>query len=329
VPTHQRRRSAPLRVLTAFSSLALLAIAPGCRRGPEGVDLGRHVEHPEFSSERAWSFLTSQIANGPRYAGHVGHQRTLAWLREQLAIRADTVYAQEFTHRTASGDTLRMANVVARFSPALPDRVLLVAHWDTRRFADKSLDAADQKRPVPGANDGASGVAVLMELAELFRQQRPGIGVDLLLTDGEDYGPGAEDMFLGAKHFAARPMLSPKPRYAIVLDMVGDADARFRPEENSLRQAPEVVKRVWGLAQAMGRDSVFSQERREAITDDHVFLNQAGIPSIVVIDLEYGPGNLLWHTVEDDASRVSRETLGVVGEVIAEHVYRGFPAEKK
>jgi glutaminyl-peptide cyclotransferase len=98
----------------------------------------------------------------------------------------------------------------------------------------------------------------------------------------------------------ASPVLSPRPRYAIVLDMVGDADARFRPEENSLRQAPEVVKRVWGLAQAMGRDSVFSQERTAAVTDDHVHLARAGIPAIVVIDYEYGPGNLLWHTVDDD-----------------------------
>jgi glutaminyl-peptide cyclotransferase len=265
------------------------------------------------------------MAYGPRYAGHRGHARTLAWLREQLGFRADTVLTQPFTHRTAAGDTLRMTNVIARYRPEAPDRILLVAHWDTRRRADRSPFPEDRSRPVQGANDGASGTAVLMELAELFRQQPPPIGVDLLFTDGEDFGPGPEDMYLGARHFAANPLPGPRPRYAIVLDMVADADARFRPEENSLRFAPDVARRVWALAKVMGHDSVFQEERAAAISDDHVELAKAGIPSIVIIDYEYGPGNQFWHSVDDVIKQVSRETMGIVGEVVAEHVYRGFP----
>ena len=328
VPNAFRRRSAfhPHLISAPALLAALLCGACGNDR-VDGLDLGRKADRPEFSSERAWVFLGTQVSSGPRYAGHVGHARTLEWLEEQLRIRADTVVVQRFEHTSAAGERLRMANVYGRIRPELADRILLVAHWDTRRHAERSVDPADRGRPVPGANDGASGVAVVMELAELFRQQPPPIGVDILFTDGEDYGPGPEDMFLGSRHFAANLPSGPKPRYAIVLDMVGDRDARFRPEENSLRFAEEATRRIWALANVMGQDSVFSEERVGAITDDHVELAKAGIPGVLVIDYEHGPANAYWHTVDDNMRHVSRETLGVVGEVIAEHVYRGFPGQ--
>ena len=323
VPRPFRRRSAPHALLI----LALLAVPPACDRSG-GVDLGKRAERPEFSADRAWSFLTLQMANGPRFAGHQGHHRTLDWMIEQLTFRADTLIAQPFTHTTAEGTKLDLTNLVARYRPELQDRVLLVAHWDTRRRADRSYDEADRRRPVPGANDGASGTAVLMELAEIFRQQPPPIGVDLLFADGEDFGPAVEDMHLGSRHFAANLPAGARPRYAIVLEMVGDAEARFRPDGSSAAQAPDVVRRLWALARVMRHDSLFVDEPAAAVAGTHAELARAGIPAVLVSDPEYGPGNIYWHSVDDVVANVRRETLGAVGEVIAEHVYRGFPKDR-
>ncbi|HEX2205427.1 MAG TPA: M28 family peptidase, partial [Longimicrobium sp.] len=250
-PSFRTPRSARLALLCA---LAALAACGG------GGDLGRPADRPEVSADRAWVFLTTQLGFGPRDPGRPdprrGHDPALAWLREQLAIRADTVLVDTFTHRAADGKTLRLANLFARWHPERTDRILLVAHWDTRPRADRSADSADRRRPVPGANDGASGVAVLMEVAELMRQQAPPVGVDILLTDGEDYGPGREDLFLGSRRFAAHLPPGYRPRWTVVLDMVGDADARFPRASGGGEGA--LAERVWGIAAQMGYDSVFA-----------------------------------------------------------------------
>ena len=319
----------PLRTPRSARPAALCALLALAACGG-GDGLGRPAERPEASADRAWTFLTTQLSFGPRDPGRPpdprrGHQPALAWLREQLAIRADTVVVDSFTHRAADGKTLRLANVFARWKPEAAERILLMAHWDTRPRADRSADTADRRRPVPGANDGASGVAVLMEVAELMRQQAPAVGVDILLTDGEDYGPGREDLFLGSKRFAANLPSGYRPRWAVVLDMVGDRDARFPQESNSLGFNRALMDRVWGIAAQMGYDSVFVTDRVPGIGDDHVPLNGAGIPAILIIDPEYGPGGAYFHTVDDLPKNVSRETLAMVGEVVAELVYRGIP----
>ncbi|HET6764892.1 MAG TPA: M28 family peptidase, partial [Longimicrobiaceae bacterium] len=173
------------------------------------------------------------------------------------------------------------------------------------------------------ANDGASGVAVLMELAQFLRRDPPPVGVDILLTDGEDYGPGDEDMYLGAQHFATHLPAGYRPKHAIVLDMVADPDARFGVEDRSRRAAPASVARVWGLAREMGYGALFPDSSAGEIEDDHVPLIRAGIPAVEIIDLDFGPGNSFWHTTHDLPGNASRETLFRVGEVIAELVYRG------
>ena len=309
--------------------LLALALAPGCDRSGSageapgaGAPAGPRVDRPAFDSARAFEHLRRQVAFGPRIPGSPGHAAQLQWMKDYLAARADTVVEQPFTHVTRSGRTLRMTNLFARFRPEAQDRVLLVAHWDTRPTSDQA-SGADRDKPVPGANDGASGVAVLLELADMLKRKPAGIGVDLLLVDGEDYGPTGEDMYLGAKHFAATLPAGYRPFYGVLLDMVGDRTPRFPVEANSQRFAPEVVQRVWSLAQEMGYGDVFPLSDGGQIEDDHVPLNQAGIRTIDIIDFDYGPGNRYWHTPQDVPENTSAESLRIVGEVIAELVYRG------
>lgn len=301
----------------------LLLACADADNGPASGEAAGIPDHPAFSAERAWAHLQRQVAFGPRVPGTPGHQAQLQWMEAYLRERADTVIVQPFTHVTSAGDTLRMSNLFARFAPEQADRILLVAHWDTRPTADQSPDPADRDQPIPGANDGASGTAVLLELAELFRRQPPPVGVDLLLVDGEDYGPGEPDMYLGAKYFARNLPPGYAPLYGVLLDMVGDQNPRFPVEGNSAQLAPEVVQRVWGTAAELGYGDVFVDETSFPISDDHLPLNEAGIRTVDVIDFDYGPGNRFWHTPRDVPANTSAESLRIVGEVIAALVYRG------
>ncbi len=281
------------------------------------------AERPHASERRAWAYLTQQVAFGPRIPGTRGHDLQLKWMREQMASRADTVLEQPFTHVTSAGRTLKLTNVMARFRPEAQQRLLLAAHWDTRPHADQSREPGDRERPVPGANSGASGVAVLVELAELFRQQRPEMGVDLLFLDGSDQGPGPRDVLLGARHFARNRPAGPAPRYAVVLDMVGDQTPRFPTEPSSLRSAPQATRRVWSLAKELGYAAAFVDSAGPAVAGDHLPLVEAGIPTVTVVDFEYGPSNTLWHTLMDLPRNTSAASLTMVAEVLAELVYRG------
>jgi glutaminyl-peptide cyclotransferase len=258
---------------------------------------------------------------GPRVPGMPGHAAQLEWMTRYLGERADSVEQQPFTHVTVAGATLHMTNVFARFRPELPTRVLLLAHWDTRPGADQ--DDTRQDQPIPGANDGASGVAVLLELANTLSQHASPIGVDILLVDGEDYGPGEADMYLGAKHFAANLPEGYRPLYGILLDMVGDSDPLFPVEGNSMQFAPEVVDRVWYVAEQIGLGHLFPRRVGSYVMDDHIPLNRAGIRTINIIDFEYGPRNAYWHTHEDDVRNTSSVGLGAVGRVVATLIYSG------
>jgi len=269
------------------------------------------------------ALLEQQVAFGPRVPGTVGHAAQLAWMRDWLAQRADRLVEQPFTHRTAAGETLQLTNLLASFRPDQERRILLLAHWDTRPTSDAARTPEERAMPVPGANDGASGTAVLLYLAELFRRDPPPIGVDILLVDGEDYGPELPDMLLGARWFAANLPPSYSPMYGVLVDMVGDRNPRFPVEGYSAELAPHVASRVWGVAAALGYGSVFPAVIGPRIVDDHLPLNHAGIPTINIIDFEYGPGNRYWHTPMDLPENTSAATLEIVGEVLAELVYRG------
>jgi glutaminyl-peptide cyclotransferase len=301
-----------------------LVMLVGCADADGLPDVARDVRvaRPVFDSAAAHRLLVHQVEFGPRVPGTEGHRRQLEWMLDYLAPRADTVVEQRFAYTTSGGVTLALTNVMARFRPDLPQRILLLAHWDTRPTADADPDRAARERPILGANDGASGTAVLLQLAEMFRGQPPPVGVDLLFVDGEDYGPGVEDMFLGARFFAAN-LAGYRAMYGVLLDMVADRDPRFPIEGYSAQYAPEIARRVWTVARDLGYADVFPDRVGQPVLDDHVPLNRAGLPTINIIDFEYGPGNRYWHTHQDVPENTSASTLGIVGEVVAELVYRG------
>jgi hypothetical protein len=285
-------------------SVVLLA-ALGCGAGA--------AAQGEFDGEAAFGYVETQLAFGPRVPNSEGHRSTGDWIMAQLQARADSVEVQEFSHMTVAGELLQLRNFIGRFRPDLPDRILYVAHWDTRPRADRSANLGQQRMPVPGANDGASGVAVLLGVADALVRTPPTIGVDLLFVDGEDYGefPGA-DVLIGSRHYAGTLDRSALPLFAVVWDMVGDRDLQIYQEGNSVAGAPEVVDRVWARARELGYGSVFRDRVGYTMTDDHVPLLEAGVRAIDVIDFDDVPW---WHTTEDTIDKVSAESLKIVGDV--------------
>ncbi|MGH7501050.1 MAG: M28 family peptidase [Longimicrobiales bacterium] len=276
-----------------------------------------------FDADSAYAHVRTQVGFGPRVPGSTGHAAQLEWMAAYLRERADTVLLQSFEHETSSGQRLELTNVFARFAPAAGQRILLLAHWDTRPTADMERSEDRRKQPIPGANDGASGTAVLLELANVLSRYSPRIGVDLLFVDGEDYGPDADDMYLGARHFAAHLPAGYRPMYGILLDMVGDRDPVFEVEGNSEEMAPEIVERVWRLADELGFGNTFRDGTGTYVADDHLPLNRAGIRTIDIIDYSYGPGNRYWHTLGDDLNNTSARGLGIVGSVLLALIERG------
>ena len=311
----------------ALAATAALALAiAGCREA--GKTAHAPSPAPPFDASAAFELLKQQVAFGPRVPGTPGHQRQLDWMVAYLKQRADTVIVQPFTAVTPKGDTLHLSNVIARFKPAATDRVLLLAHWDTRQIADSEADSAKKNNPIPGANDGASGVAVLMQLADVLKRHSPPVGVDLLFDDGEDY---AGNMYAGSQYFAATWGPTYHPLYGILLDMVGDQNPQFPIEPNSQDAAPEIVDRVWSAAERIGLGTDFPRSPGEAIEDDHIPLLKAGIHTVDIIDFDYqgqgctgvGAGGPCWHTLQDTVAHTSPLGLGVVGRVVADLIYSG------
>lgn len=284
------------------------------------------VNAPVFNHDSAFALLKKQVSFGPRVPGTAGHAAQLAWMQQYLGTRADTVITQRIAHTGDRGQQIPMANVLARFNPNATQRVLFIAHWDTRPTADKDPVESNRTKPIAGANDGASGVAVLMMLADMFKTQAPPIGVDLLFTDGEDWEQG--DMYIGAKYFAANLMPGYKPMYGVLIDMIGDQNPVFPIEVNSQTYAPEVVDRVWRAAEQLGLSSIFPRKMGMSVGDDHDALNAGGIRTIDIIDGEYGaplPGTFgqYWHTMNDTVEHTSSKGLDAVGRVLAYLVYSG------
>ena len=267
----------------------------------------------EFDGTAAFEYLRAQVGFGPRIPGTPAHDRMAHWLDSLLRRRADTLVVQAWTHVTAKGDSLPLRNFIARFNRGAITRVLFLAHWDTRPRSD-GPNSKDPKAPVPGANDGASGVAVLLGVADALKRHPPAIGVDLLFDDGEDYGDFNEqpnDVLIGARYYATHPVPGPQPKYAVLFDLVADKDLQIYQEGNSLTGAPEIVNLVWAAARKAGHPDVFVDAPKHTLTDDHVELQKVGIKAIDVVDFDYP----WWHTPEDTIDKVSAASVQVVGDV--------------
>ncbi|MEP6573132.1 MAG: M28 family peptidase [Gemmatimonadota bacterium] len=269
---------------------------------------------PKFDGQAAFGYLQQQVAFGYRIPGTEGHRKEAAWLDSLLRTRADTLVVQTWTHVSAKGVSLELTNYLARFNPAATERVLLLAHWDTRPIADSKL-SSDSTKSVLGANDGASGVATLLAIADALHRQHPRVGVDLLFDDGEDFGnfeKEPDDVLMGARYYAKHQPAGGPPLFAVLLDMIGDKDLQIYQEGNSSTGAPEVVQLVWGAAKDLGYQQYFIDTPKHNLIDDHVELQKVGIRAIDVVDFDYPA----WHTPDDTIDKVSAHSLQVVGDVM-------------
>ena len=280
----------------------------------------------QFDGQRAFFYLEKQVAFGPRNPGSNGHVQGLLFLQKELSKFADQVALQPFDYQDLHGKKLlKLTNVIARFKPQASVRIFLAAHWDTRPTADND-HLNNRQIPIPGANDGASGVAVLLEIARQLKMKPPAVGVDLIFFDGEDYGREGhlEEYFLGSRYFAKNAG-SYRPRYGILLDMIGDANLTIPREPNSVAALPQIVDRIWQLAHSLGYYE-FEDRLGLPISDDHIILMQYGIPCIDIIDFEYPDAhNRYWHTLQDTPDKCSDYSLQVVGDVMLQLIYSEKP----
>lgn len=282
---------------------------------------------PSFSGKRAYENLLRTVSFGPRDPNSPGHRECLSYLVTTLRGLTDSVGVQEFTHRGYDGEILYLTNIIAAFKPEAAERILLCTHWDTRPRAERDRDFTRHDEPILGANDGGSGVAILLEIAKLLKSVPPAVGVDIVLFDGEDYGFEGDipNYLLGSRHFALTKPSSYVPRFGILLDMVGDSQLEILKEGHSLQYAPDIVDLVWTTAAQLGY-SQFVDQRGEPITDDHLPLNEVGIRTADLIDFAYpDESHIYWHTHEDTPDKCSAESLEAVGTVITHIVYTQQP----
>jgi glutaminyl-peptide cyclotransferase len=277
-----------------------------------------------FDQERSFADLKKQVEFGARVPNSPGHRDCKNYLVEALKPLADRVETQDFSQRV-NGSRLEMSNIIARWNgqggaDSAKSGVLLAAHWDTRPTADYEINPDKRKQPIPGANDGASGVAVLLEAARMFKRLAPSVPVMIVFFDGEDYGPGIGNMFLGSRYFAGH-LPAGTPKQGILLDMVGDRDLVIPQETYSLEVAREVMTDVYAIAQRRGYGKQFPAIRGTPIEDDHIPLHEKGLKVIDLIDFSYGPGHSWWHTLEDTPDKCSPASLKAVGDVVLEWVY--------
>lgn len=321
------------RVLIISILLTITSFLASCTGAAKTTDNTVQQTQPlrlaTFSADSAYAMVARQVAFGPRVPGSEAHTRCGDFLTETLqAAGADTVMTQRATLTDHKGRPMPMRNIIARYNTDARRRVLLAAHWDTRPWADNDPDPANHTKPVPGANDGASGVGILLEIARLLGEKAPQAGVDIVLLDCEDSGESENDESwgLGAQYFADHmPYTSADmPAYGILLDMVGDHNARFHRELLSEYMARSVNDRIQAMARLSGYEDRFVDKPGGGVTDDHTFLNRAGIPTADIIDCvnpTTGSFPPTWHTVADDMRSISTETLNAVGQTVTNIIY--------
>ena len=297
-----------IRLLTT-----LLFLTFGC--GPSG---------PDFDEDHAFEYLVAQCDFGPRNPGSEGYYACLDFIINELDQSADDIILQDFRYREQRyRKRYDLQNIIARFNPDASFQTIISAHWDTRPWADQEDNRRDRNQPIIGANDGASGVAVLLELAKIMGETPPPIGVNLVFFDGEDLGvPGENETYCQGSRYFAKNLPIPRPDEAINLDMVGDKQLHIPVEKYSLEYNPNLVRYLWGRADDMGLDA-FDITPQYAIYDDHVRLHEiAGIPAINLIDFKYpNPYANFWHTMNDVPENCSAESLEQVGKLMVDYIY--------
>lgn len=291
------------------------------------------VSAPIFSGENAFALVEKQVNFGPRVPNSEGHIAMGFWLEDTLKKYADTVYVQRADLKAFDGNILKSKNIIASFNPENAKRMFISAHWDTRPFADQDFER--QNEPILGANDGASGVAVLIELARILKENKPTKGIDLIFFDSEDYGqpsnssfPYMEDSYCLGSQYWSKNFHTPNynAQFGILLDMVGAKDALFTQEGFSRQFADYYVQKVWNYAHAIGYGKYFSFNKTNPITDDHYYVNTiANIPTLDIIQYDKNTATgfgAYWHTHNDNIDIVDAETLKAVGQTVTQVIYQ-------
>ena len=315
-------------IIWAIVALITMACSGQQKAGVEQVKM--EPVGPAFSADSAYKFCQQQCDFGPRTMNSEAHEQCGQWIADKFRSYGMTVIEQRATLKGFDGTPLLSNNIIAQYKPGLAERILICAHWDSRPWADNDPDEANHTKPVMAANDGASGVAVMLELARLLASDDSvSLGVDFICFDAEDWGSDyySDSWALGAQYWASHLHHSCyKPRYGILLDMVGGQGAKFYQEGYSRRKAPQVVDLVWKAAEVVGYGSLFPKEAGGYITDDHGPVNDvAGIPCIDIIayypyceQSSFGP---TWHTVDDTMEHIDRHTLKAVGQTLVQVIF--------
>ena len=289
------------------------------------------VSVPSFDADSAYRYVSAQVAFGPRVTGSEAHKACGDWLAAKLKGFGADVTEQTADLKAYNGDRLPMRNIIGSYNTATRKRIVLCSHWDSRPWADNDPDVTNHRTPIDGANDGASGVGVLLEIARQLGRQQPTMGVDIIFFDAEDYGMHSDELdyadntwCLGSQYWARHPHRPDyMARFGILLDMVGAPDARFCQERYSRRYAGSIVDKVWQTAHTLGFGAYFPLAAGSYVTDDHLPLNEkARIPTVDIIpyDDAYGFGEH-WHTVKDNMAWIDRTTLRAVGQTVLHVIY--------
>lgn len=317
----------PLAILLLFISL----VSCGSKNGQTNTDSSQkkvsiNVTVPELNADTAFRYVQKQIDFGYRITGTDAHTKCSRWIVTKLTAAGAKVTEQKFP-AIVNEKQVEGRNIVAQFFPEHKKRIMLSAHYDTRNIADRDPIAANHTKPVPGANDGASGVGVLLAIADAIHEKDPGVGIDLFFWDAEDYGGNGvdESWCQGSQYWAHHPNIKNyTPRYGILLDMVGADGAQFTQEGFSRQYAQPVLTKIWQTAHRIGQGGYFLFAPDNDMIDDHLYLNKvAGIPTIDIIhrDLNTNDFFMHHHRVTDDMKNIRKETLKAVGQTLLQVLY--------
>lgn len=308
-------------------------IACGCnnKTTTKQVEVYQKVS-PDFNADSAYAFVQKQVDFGPRVPNTPQHVACGDYLVNELKRFGAEIIEQKVTLTAYNGTKLNARNIIGSYATDKKDKILLFAHWDTRPYADHDLKKENYHTPILGANDGASGVGVLLEIARQLQKQKPEVGIDIIFFDAEDIGvPAFSDQHdnnswcLGSQYWSQNlHSAGYNAKYGILLDMVGATDATFYKEGFSVEYAANTIERIWSTARQLGYGDYFQNKNIGYITDDHVPVNQfAHIPSVDIIHLNKNGGFFPhWHTVNDNMNNISKETLKAVGQTVLEVIYK-------
>lgn len=318
--------------LTTINFIGAILFA-SCVGGTKSPETAYEQQSPDFCVDSAYLYVAAQCAFGPRVMNSAAHDSCAAYIAEKFEEFGASVVNQDAEGTLYDGTKVQMHNIVASYGLDNPVRIIICSHWDSRPWADRDANADNHHTPIDGANDGASGVGAMLEMARQIQQKAPNVGVDFICFDAEDCGTpewddnGEDHSYtwcLGSQYWAGKHHVDGyTARYGILLDMIGGSNCVFEKEAYSMTYAPSVVDKVWSKAIRLGYGDLFKNANGGGITDDHVQVNMSGIPCIDIIARDANENSFCktWHTMNDNVGNINKQTLKAVGQTVLEVIY--------